>query len=118
MNDDSILNCVKGMLGIDKSCDVYDKDLVIHINGVFLTLYQIGVGKSPSRIDDEFQEWSIIFSDNLDLIDLIKDYTYMKVRIIFDPPSSSFVLDSLKKQMDEYEWRIQIQAEGGFENGN
>ncbi|WP_300899392.1 phage head-tail connector protein [Turicimonas muris] len=115
MKEDSILITIKGMLGIDKECDVYDRDLIIFINGAFSTLYQIGVGKSPMTIDDEYQEWSSVFSDNSELIDLIKNYTFLKVRTIFDPPASSFVLDAINKQINEYEWRIHVQAEGGFE---
>lgn len=114
--EDSILNTIKGMLGIDKACDVYDQDLVIYINGVFSTLYQIGVGEKTPTIESAYQNWSSVFEGDSDLIDLIKNYTYFRVKTIFDPPTSSFVLESLNKQIEEYEWRIHVQAEGGFDS--
>lgn len=110
----SILDTIKEMLGIDKDCEAYDQDLIVFVNGVFSTLYQIGVGDRPVSISNKFQEWSSLFSED-DLIDLIKNYTFLKVKLIFDPPSNSFVMDSIKKQIEEYEWRIHVQAEGGFD---
>lgn len=114
--EQSILISIKGMLGIDKDCDGFDQDIIVFINSVFSTLYQIGFDAAKNfRIEDETLLWTDILNDDLDLIDLIKNYVYMKVRMLFDPPTSSFVLESLNKQISECEWRIQIQAEGGFD---
>ena len=55
------------------------------------------------------------FAEDEDLLRLIKDYVYLRVRIIFDPPTSSFVLEALNKQVSEFEWRIHIEAEGAFD---
>lgn len=114
--DDSILNTIKGMLGIDNKSEVYDQDLIVYINSVFSTLYQIGVADKAAHLVDKHQTWSSVFTETPDLVDLIKEYTYVKVRMIFDPPTSSFVLDSLKKMSEELEWRIHVQAEGRFED--
>lgn len=114
--DDTILGTIKNLLGLPKEDNSFDQDLMININTVFGILYQIGVGSENSfYLTDSSTKWTEMFKDYIPLIDMIKNYTYMKVRLYFDPPSSSFVLDSLGKQIKELEWRIQIQVEGAFE---
>lgn len=113
---DSILQSTKKYLGIDTDCDSFDMDVILHINSVFAILYQIGVDSAKNaRIEDPSTKWEDIFSDEEDLLRLIKDYVYLRVRVIFDPPTSSFVLEAINKQIAEYEWRIQIEAEGAFD---
>lgn len=113
--EESILISIKDMLGIDKDCDAFEEDIIIFINSGFSTLYQIGFDPIKDfRITDESSKWSDIPTEDFDIMDLIKPYIYMKVRTLFDPPTSSFVLDALNNQIKEYEWRIQIQSEGGF----
>lgn len=114
--DESILISIKKMLGIDKCCDAFNEELVIFINSVFSTLYQIGFNPAKDyRIQGDDETWTDILDDDADLVDLIKPYIYMKVRLLFDPPTSSFVLTSLENQIKEYEWRIQTQSEGTFD---
>lgn len=115
--EDSILNSVKKVLGIPKELDAFDEDILMNINSVFSILYQIGVQSSNDtyRIEDAEANWSDFFEEQT-LCDMIKTYTYIKVRILFDPPTSSFVLESLKTQAQELEWRIHVQAEGGFKD--
>lgn len=114
--EDSILISIKGMLGIDKDCDGFDQEIMIFINSVFSTLYQIGFDPAKNyRVESVESKWTDILNDDPDLVDLIKPYTYMKVRLQFDPPTSSFVLESFRKEIDQLEWRIQAQAEGGFD---
>lgn len=116
MDDDSILNSIKKLLGLDKSYEFFDMDVIMNINLVFSTLKQIGVkSEVPLSIMSMNEKWSDLFGDDKELINLIKMYTYMKVRVIFDPPSNSFVLTSLNEQIKEVEWRIHIQAEGGLD---
>lgn len=110
MEEDSILNTIKSMLGIEEHDDGFDNDIIVFTNTVLSTLYQIGVSGN-SYITDNNDTWNDIFADSLDLLDFIKTYIYMKVKVMFDPPSSSFVLTSLNEQIDELEWRIYIQAE-------
>lgn len=111
--EDSILESIKNSLGINKEITVFDQDIVMHINSVFSTLNQLGVESSVNtyRISGSDETWTSYFGDNNTLVDMIKEYTYLKVRIVFDPPTSSFVLDSIKAQAQELEWRINIQAE-------
>lgn len=109
---DSIFESVKKLLGIHEKDESFDLDIIVNINSVFSTLYQIGVWEEGHySIIDGGSTWEEVFSDRPDLIDFIKLYTYLKVRVIFDPPTSSFVLEALNKQIQELEWRIQIQAE-------
>ncbi len=114
--DDSILNSIKGYLGIkDSSYEVFDPDIIMNINSVFATLYQIGVDSAKNAIVRSSEEtWNEVFKEDSDLIELIKNYTFMKVRILFDPPSNSSVVSSLEKNIAEIEWRINMQAEGAF----
>lgn len=114
--EESVLVSIKGMLGIGEDCDSFDNELIVFINSAFSTLYQVGFNPALDyRIESEDDKWSDIVNDDPDLMDLIKPYVYMRVRMLFDPPTSSFVLNSLESQMKEYEWRIQTQSEGGFD---
>lgn len=113
--DESILTSTKSLLGICEEDKAFDQDILVCINSVFSTLYQIGVKMKDFSLSTGTEKWSEIFSEVPDLIDFIKTYTFMKVRLIFDPPTSSTVLGSLNSQIDQIEWRIHVQAEGGFD---
>lgn len=115
--DESILNSIKKDLGLTPDYTAFDTDILMFINGVFSTLYQIGVDSAKNnRVEDADTTWEEFFTSDSDLVDLIHPYTYLKVRMLFDPPTNSFVLDNMNKQAAEYEWRINIQAEGGFDS--
>ena len=108
---DSILNSIKKLLGIDPDYTEFDADIIMHINSVFMILRQIGVGpKEGFFISDSTTEWSDYISD-MSKLEMVKSYVYMKVRIIFDPPSTSSLLDSMKQLISEYEWRISVQVD-------
>lgn len=114
--DDSILISIKKMLGIDKDYDVFDLDVMININTILSVLYQLGVESAKDfRIRGIEETWADLSNDTV-LVSLLKDYIYLRVRILFDPPNNSFLLNSIEDQIKEFEWRINIQAEGGFEN--
>ena len=108
---ESILLSVKKMLGLDKDYDVFDPELIIHINTVFGTLHQLGVGPEDQfRITGDSETWSE-FDTEGEQIDEVKTYIYLRVRLLFDPPSSSFVLSSFKEQLQELEWRLNVKAD-------
>lgn len=111
--EDSILDSVKNSLGINKEITAFDQEIIMIINSTFSTLNQVGVESSNDtyRISGSDDKWEDLFDSDDVLTDLIKEYTCLKVRIIFDPPSSSYVLDAIKAQAQELEWRINIQAE-------
>lgn len=114
--DDSILQSTKKYLGIDIACDSFDMDVMLHINSAFAVLYQIGVDSAKNaRVEDASVTWVDIFANDEELLRLIKDYVFLRVRVIFDPPTSSFVLEAINKQIAEFEWRIKIEAEGTFD---
>ena len=108
---ESILLSVKKMLGLDKDYDVFDPELIIHINTVFGTLHQLGVGSEDQfRISGDSETWSE-FDTEGEQVDEVKTYVYLRVRLLFDPPSSSFVLSSFKEQLQELEWRLNVKVD-------
>ena len=108
---DSILTSVKKMLGIAEEYEHFDADLIIHINSVFSILTQLGVGPSNGfMIEDESTNWEDFISDEAKLT-LVKSYMLLKVKLLFDPPLSSAVLECYNKQIEEYEWRLNVAAE-------
>lgn len=107
----SILNSTKKALGLEPDYDVYDLDLMMHINSVFGTLTQLGVGPAEGfMIEDDSIEWNAFLGDDLGL-NPVKSYVVMRVRLLFDPPQNSFLVDSLKQQIQEQEWRLNVHAE-------
>jgi hypothetical protein len=108
---DSILTSIKKMLGIAEEYTHFDADLIMHINSVFAILTQIGVGPSEGfSIEDDTDVWTDFIQDNKKL-ESVKSYTYMKVKLLFDPPLSSSVIESMNRIISELEWRIQVAAD-------
>lgn len=110
---DSILISIKKMLGIPEEYTHFDVDLIMHINSVLSVLTQIGVGPSEGfLIKDEGDEWTDFLPQGQKL-EFVKSYVYAKVRLIFDPPQSSSVMEALKNTVDELEWRINVIVDPG-----
>jgi hypothetical protein len=107
---DSILTSIKKMIGIDKDFTEFDDELILFINGIFTILTQLGIGKSDFTITGTTEVWSDFLTDSKNL-ELVKTYIYLRTKVVFDPPASSFVLDSINKQISEYEWRLYENAE-------
>jgi hypothetical protein len=113
---DSILTSVKKMLGIAEEYEHFDADLLMHINSVFSILHQLGVGPADGfMIEDKSSIWSDFISDESKYM-LAKSYMFLKVKLLFDPPLSSAVLECYKTQISEYEWRLNITAEDCIKN--
>lgn len=109
---ESILTSVKKLLGIEKEYECFDNDIIMHINSAFAILTQLGVGPSEGfRIIDDEAKWNDFISDDNILVELVKSYTYKKVKILFDPPLSSSVIESLNRSVSEDEFRILSQVE-------
>lgn len=109
--EESILTSIKKLLGVDVKYTVFDSDIIMHINTVFTTLNQIGVGpKEGFMIEDESTEWTEYIKD-IKKFNSVKTYIYLRVKLIFDPPASSSVLEAFKKNADELEWRLKTEAE-------
>lgn len=109
---DSILTSVKKLLGIAEDYTQFDTDIIMHINSVFSTLAQLGVGPSNGfAIEDDSAIWSDYLSDNASKLNFVKTYIYLKVRLVFDPPQSSAVIEAFNRNISELEWRINVAAE-------
>lgn len=115
----SILLTIKKMLGIAEEYHAFDLDVIININSVFLTLSQLGVGPStPYQITGTDETWSDFLGDQESLAVGVQTYVYLKTRLLFDPPTNSFLVDSMQKQIQELEWRLNIQVDHPKENQN
>jgi hypothetical protein len=109
--DDSILDSIKKILGMPPDYDAFDTDLVIHINSVFGILAQLGVGPAGGfSISDNTTLWKAYLGDSKDL-EMVKSYIALKVRMVFDPPTIGAVMDAMKEQIREYEWRLNVQVD-------
>lgn len=116
---DSILLTIKKMLGIAEEYVAFDIDLIADINSVFLTLNQLGVGPEiPYRIEGAEETWNDFLKSQHEKLPGVETYVYLKTRLLFDPPTNSFLVDAMRKQCDELEWRLNLQMEGGKKNGN
>lgn len=108
---ESILTSIKKLLGIAEEYTHFDADLIMHINSVLSILTQIGVGPAEGfSIKDKSSVWEDFVSENAKM-ELVKSYTYMKVKLLFDPPLISAVIESTNRITSELEWRIQVAAD-------
>lgn len=108
---ESILTSIKKLIGYDEEVTQFDQDFIIHINTHLATLRQIGIGPSNGFvIKDASAKWSDFLGDTI-LLETVKTYVYLKTRLVFDPPSNSFVIDSINKIINECEWRLNATAE-------
>lgn len=111
-NSDSILNSIKKLIGLDPDYTEFDTDLIIHINSVFLDLEQIGAGSQEGFfIEGSTETWEDFLPDDPLVLNSIKSYMYLKVKKLFDPPTSSSAMDSLNSLIDRFEWRINVAIE-------
>jgi len=113
----SILETLRDTVcGNEKMTD-FDQDIIMHANAAFTVLNQLGAGPEDGfQIIDTDEVWSD-FSDNARLVNMVKTYVQMYVRLIFDPPTNSFTLESIKNLIKEYEWRINVLVDPGEGNG-
>ena len=97
------------MLGLDMSYPAFDVDVITHINSAMMVLQQLGVGpESGMYITGTNEQWNNFFAPG-QMLEAAKSYIYLHVKIIFDPPNNSFVLDSMKNMMEMYESLISAQ---------
>lgn len=109
---ESILTSTKQILGITEEYEHFDVELIMYINSVFLNLKQIGVGPSEGFvISDATSTWDEFIPDNKILRESVKAYVGAKTKIQFDPPTIGTAMDSLKRIIDEFEWRLNVEVE-------
>lgn len=115
---ESILTSIKLLLGITEDYDYFDAQIITHINSVFMILTQLGVGPPEGFIiNDKSNTWNEFMPDGKNL-ELVKSYVHLKVRTLFDPPSSSVVMESTNRMINEFEWRLNAAAESNAQEVN
>lgn len=112
----SILMDVRKGCNVPEWDDGFDQELIMFINTAIFDLAQIGVGPlNGFSIKGKEETWSSIIEGSKQL-EAVKTFVTLKVRLVFDPPTSSFVLESMKNIIAECEWRLNVQAEGAFDD--
>lgn len=108
---DSILNDTKHILGLSSDYTAFDLDVTMHINSAFGDLNQLDIGPPEGfSIADAQQEWSAL-GLSVPQLGRVKSYLFLKVKMLFDPPTTSFHIDAMKKQIEEFEWRLTVQRD-------
>jgi len=108
---DSILNTVKTALGVEADYNGFDTNILLDINSAIFSLNQLGIGPvNGFSVKGEGETWEDLLGNTF-LFELVKSYILAKVRLSFDPPSNSFLVDAIQKQIAEYEWRLLVQKE-------
>lgn len=112
--DTSILNSIKKLLGLDPDYTPFDTDIIIHINTVLRILNQIGVGSKTFRVTGSSETWDefLTGADDADLDDVIT-FVYLRVRMLFDPPSSGITTEAVKETINELTWRLSVAVDPG-----
>ena len=109
---DSILTSIKKLLGLAEDYTQFDQDIIMHINSVFMSLTQLGIGPvNGFAVTDAEDIWEDFISPTANL-EAVKSYTYLRVRLLFDPPQHAYLIDALNSQCNELAWRLTVQAEG------
>lgn len=108
--NDSILESVKKLIGLDSAYDAFDTDIIIHINSVLMLLNQLGVGTKGFSITGSTETWADFLGEDSKL-HMAKSYVAMKTRLVFDPPTNGTVMEALKQSISEMEWRLNVQVD-------
>jgi len=109
--EDSILIGVKKLLGLAEEYTAFDFDVIIHVNSALGTLHQLGVGPADGfMIEDDTATWTDFF-DGDNRLNAIKSYVYLKTRILFDPPTTGYLVDAVNQAIKESEWRLNVVIE-------
>jgi hypothetical protein len=107
---ESILNTIKKMLGLSIDDTSFDVDILVNINSAFMILNQLGVGPEEAfSIQDSSIEWPAYFLTDT-IYEAVKTYIYLKVKLMFDPPTTSFHISAIERQVVELEWRLTNQV--------
>ena len=112
--EDSILTGTKKMLNLAEDYTAFDLDVITHINSAFSTLTQLGVGPVDGfMITDATKVWTDFMAPD-NLYNQIRSYIYLKVRMLFDPPTTSFHIEAMNRQIAEMEWRLNVTRENAL----
>lgn len=107
----SILETIKKLIGAPEESSPFDPDIIVYINTILIILIQMGIGpQNGFSITSEAETWKDFLGDKLPMLEHVKTYVALRVRLLFDPPMSSAVTEVLKEQIKELEYRIYITA--------
>ena len=110
--EDSILTSTKKILGMDEGYTAFDLDILTHINMVFTTLHDLGVGPDTGfMIEDKTKTWTE-YTDNELQRNAVRTYMFFRVKLAFDPPQTAHLVNALNEQIKELEWRLNVRREG------
>ena len=107
----SILLSIKKLLGIEYDYTHFDQDIIMYINGSLMTLSQLGVGSEDGFAITSSEDTWADFLGEVTNLEAVKTYIYLKVRLIFDPPTSASIIQAFERQITEFEWRLNVQVE-------
>lgn len=112
--EQSILTSTKKILGLDESYTAFDLDVITHINAAFAVVFQLGIGPTDGfSIEDDTAEWSDLSTDvSSPILNLLKTYIWLWVRLNFDPPNTGYAVQAAQEQLKEYEWRMYTLRDG------
>ena len=109
--NESILTSIKAQLGIQEEYTAFDQQIIMHINSVLMVLKQLGVGPTTGfTISDKTATWNDFLPSDKNL-EATKSYVGMRVRMLFDPPTTSIVAESTNRMINEFEWRLNVETE-------
>ena len=109
---ESILISIKQFVGVAEEYHHFDPPIIMHINSVFSDLWQLGVGPVEGfAIEDDTSTWGDFISLDDRKFNAIKSYMELRVKLLFDPPLNASVLQSMQREVDKWEWRLNVAAE-------
>ena len=115
VENNSILMSIKKLLNVEHDETAFDMDIGTFINAQFLTLHQLGIGpENGFVVRDADVKWTDFSTDPF-IVEAVKEYVFLKVRMVFDPPASSIVSDAYNSQISELEWRMHLQSEKSWD---
>jgi hypothetical protein len=113
--EESILNSTKKILGLEESYTAFDLDVITHINAAFSTLEQLGIGPIGGyMITDNVPTWAEFIGSDA-RYNAVKSYVFLRVRMLFDPPATSYHVEAMNRQIQELEWRLNLTREVDLE---
>ena len=112
INEESILKSIRKLVGPEDDYTHFDPDITIHINAAINRLFQLGFEEAKGfRVTSEDETWGDLFGSDEEVIDMVKTFIYYKVKMGFDPPTSSIAADAIKSEIDKQEWLINVWME-------
>lgn len=108
---ESILTSTKKMLGLSDDYTAFDPDIIIHINSVISILHDLGIGPEEGYIVEDAEDTWEMYLGSTQNFALIRTYVYLRVRLFFDPPTTSYLISAMEDQLRELEWRISMRRE-------